>query len=163
MTVEIKELLHSAEKSAVCEDILRQLPDWFGIDAAIMDYVEQSKNLIFYAAFDNHKPIGFVSIKNHNKYTAEMYVMGILKDYHRQGIGRRLINSCENYCKATKRTFLTVKTLDELRANKSYEKTRLFYLSMGFLPLEVFPLLWGKENPCLFLAKHIDSTIKTLT
>jgi hypothetical protein len=51
--------------------------------------------------------------------------------------------------------FLTVKTLDESRASKSYEKTRLFYLSVGFKPLEVFPLLWDKDNPCLFMAKSI--------
>ena len=23
------------------------------------------------------------------------------------------------------------------------------------MPLEVFPLLWDEENPCLFMAKHI--------
>jgi hypothetical protein len=51
--------------------------------------------------------------------------------------------------------FLTVKTLDESRESKSYEKTRKFYLSVGFLPLEVFPLLWDENNPCLFMAKSI--------
>ena len=33
---------------------------------------------------------------------------------------------------------------------------RQFYSSLGFLPLEEFPELWGKENPCLMLVKVIQ-------
>ena len=47
--------------------------------------------------------------------------------------------------------------LDESRESKSYEKTRLFYLAMGFKPLEVFKTLWDEDNPCLFMVKHIQS------
>lgn len=36
-----------------------------------------------------------------------------------------------------------------------YEKTRLFYLSLGFLPLEDFPDLWGEDTPCFQLIKKI--------
>jgi len=51
--------------------------------------------------------------------------------------------------------YLTVKTLDESSQSKSYDKTRLFYLYMGFKPLEVLPFFWDKDNPCLFLVKSI--------
>jgi ribosomal protein S18 acetylase RimI-like enzyme len=142
-------------KSIICNDILRALPNWFGNEAAIVDYTEQVQAMPFYAAFDNNKAIGFVALKMHNQYTAEVCVMGILKEYHRQGIGKTLISYCETYCIESKREYLTVKTLDESRASKSYEKTRLFYLSVGFKPLEVFPLYWDKDNPCLFMVKHI--------
>lgn len=108
----------------------------------------------FCSAFINEKTVGFVAIKEHNLYTAEVYVMGVLTDYHMQGIGKGLIRWCEDYCFANEKEFLTVKTLDESRTSKSYEKTRLFYLGVGFKPLEVFPLLWDKDNPCLFLAKY---------
>ena len=81
--------------------------------------------------------------------------MGILPEYHHKGIGRALIASCEAYCADKGNEFLTVKTLDESREDEGYEKTRLFYLSMGFKPLEVFPLLWDESNPCLFMAKHL--------
>lgn len=30
------------------------------------------------------------------------------------------------------------------------------YYACGFRPLEVFPLIWGKDNPCLFMAKGIN-------
>ncbi|MCL1882150.1 MAG: hypothetical protein FWF81_00130 [Defluviitaleaceae bacterium] len=75
-------------------------------------------------------------------------------------IGKRLIAQCEQFCAENKIEFLTVKTLDESRESESYRKTRLFYLSVGFKPLEVFPLFWDKDNPCLFMAKYISTEQK---
>ena len=152
---EIREIFDPNDKSGICNAILRALPSWFGNEPAIVDYSEKVKNMPFYVAYDKNKPIGFVAIKVHNPYTAEVYVMGILKEYHRQGIGKRLIEQCEAYCKKNMIEFLTVKTLDESAESESYDKTRLFYQSVGFRPLEVFPLLWDKDNPCLFMAKYI--------
>jgi GNAT superfamily N-acetyltransferase len=152
---EIREVLEIDEKSHICNDILRSLPEWFGIEASIVDYVEQVRELPFYAVFDGVKPIGFVAIKIHSEFTAEVCVMGVLREYHRMGVGKRLINCCEEYCRLKHFEFLTVKTLSESAQSKSYDKTRQFYLSMGFRPLEVFPLLWDEHNPCLFMAKHL--------
>jgi ribosomal protein S18 acetylase RimI-like enzyme len=109
----------------------------------------------FYAAYDNGKPVGFAAIKVHNPFTSEISVMGVLSEYHRRGIGKELIEFCVKYCVKNKMEFLTVKTLDSSRESKSYEKTRLFYQAMGFKPLEVFPLLWDENNPCLLLAMSI--------
>jgi GNAT superfamily N-acetyltransferase len=114
------------------------------------------RSIPFIAAFDDGRPIGFVAIKIHNSYTVEVYVMGILSEYHRQGVGAKLIEFCENYCAINSIEFLTVKTLDESGESESYRRTRLFYLKMGFRPLEVFPFHWDEDNPCLFMAKSID-------
>jgi GNAT superfamily N-acetyltransferase len=143
----------------ICNDILRDLPSWFGIEDSIVDYVKQVKLMPFYAVFDNDHPIGFVAIKDHNAYTAEICVMGVLKEYHRHGIGKQLVNACVEYCLYNNIEFLTVKTLDESRESESYRKTRLFYQSLGFKPLEVFPLLWDEDNPCLFMVKCIDNNL----
>ena len=153
--IDIKEVTLPGEKSHICNLVLRALPDWFGIESAIVDYVNDVRPMPFYAAFDDGGPVGFVAIKRHNQHTAEVYVMGILQDFHRMGIGTKLIALCEDYCRKNKMTFLTVKTLDESRADEGYAKTRQFYLSVGFKPLEVFPLLWDASNPCLFMAKYI--------
>lgn len=153
--IEIKEILMPEEKSNICNGILRALPNWFGVEASIVDYVQEAKTLPFYAAFDNGRVVGFVAIKIHNPFTSEVCVMGVSKEYHRMGVGRTLIECCVDYCRQNKMEFLTVKTLDESRESKSYERTRLFYRAAGFKPLEVFPLLWGESNPCLFLVKHI--------
>ena len=153
--MEIKEISNPKDKFVVCNDILRALPSWFGIEESIVDYVKAVEALPFYAAYISEKPVGFIAIKVHNDYTAEVYVMGVLQAYHRQGIGRKLITDCEDYCKSNKFEFLTVKTLDESRECEDYAKTRSFYLGMGFKPLEVFPLLWDESNPCLFMAKYV--------
>ena len=153
--IRIIEVFEPDEKSRICDEILRALPDWFGIEASIVDYIEQVKAMLFYAAFSDNKTIGFAAIKNHNPFTSEIYVMGLLEEYHRQRIGRRLIETCEEYCRENRMEFLTVKTLDASRENESYERTRLFYQAVGFRPLEVFPLLWDEYNPCLFMAKRV--------
>ena len=157
MSAELNEVFDQEIKSRICNDILRALPDWFGNEAAIIDYSNKVKDMSFCSAFADERPVGFAAIKDHNPYTAEVCVMGILSGYHRRGIGKKLICWCEEYCLENKQEFLTVKTLDGSRESKSYEKTRLFYFALGFKPLEVFPYYWDKDNPCLFLAKHISA------
>ena len=109
----------------------------------------------FYGAFDNDEPVGFVAIKVHNPHTADVYVIGVLESHHGKGIGRRLIDVCENFCRVHGMTFLTVKTLADTHPDPFYANTRMFYETMGFKPLEIFPLHWGEDNPCLLMAKHI--------
>jgi ribosomal protein S18 acetylase RimI-like enzyme len=152
--MKIEEVFDPNTKSLICSRILRALPDWFAIEKSIIDYTEEVRDLKLYAAFDNTNPIGFVAVKIHNEFTAEIIVMGIMNDFHRRGIGASLIACVERFCVAKGLQYLTVKTLDASAVNEPYERTRKFYKSLGFVPLEVFPLYWDKENPCLFLAKH---------
>jgi len=153
--VELKEVISSDDKSSICNGILRALPEWFGIEGAIVGYTEQVRKLPFYAAYDNSRPVGFIALKVHNPFAAEVCVMGILEEYHRSGIGKKLVALCEEHCMERDIEFLTVKTLDGSAESKGYERTRLFYLSVGFKPLEVFPLLWDENNPCLYMAKTL--------
>ena len=151
----IREILDPNEKSVVCDRILRALPDWFGIEEGVADYVQSVRTMLFFTAYIDDAPAGFIALKKHNPYTSEVYVMGILPQYHRQGIGRKLIAHCEAVCREEQQSFLTVKTLDSSREDVSYAKTRAFYEAIGFVPLEVFPTLWDESNPCLFLAKYL--------
>ena len=155
--IHIVEVAGPDEKSGICNDVLRALPSWFGIESSIVDYVADTRPMPFFAVYDDGRAIGFAAIKRHNPYTAEVYVMGILEAYHRQGLGRKLIALCLQYCTDNKIEFLTVKTLDASGNSESYDKTRSFYLSAGFRPLEVFPLHWDESNPCLFMAMHVPS------
>ena len=156
MLAEIREVCDPERKSEICNSLLRALPNWFGIEEAIVDYVKKVKDMLFYSACIDDRVVGFAALARHTPHSAEICVMGILESYHRQGIGKEFVRRCEEYCLSSGREFLTVKTLDESRESRSYEKTRLFYLGAGFKPLEVFPLLWGEDNPCLFMAKYIN-------
>jgi len=158
--IEIKEIHNAEEKSAICNSILRALPDWFGLEASIVDYVKQVASLPFVAAYDGDAAIGFVALKPHTQFASEVYVMGILAEYHRRGIGKQLIAACEGLCRKNKVDFLMVKTLAESRESKHYEKTRHFYLAQGFKPLEVFPTVWGEDNPCLLMIKCVLAMVE---
>lgn len=89
-------------------------------------------------------------------YTADIYNLGVLREYHRIGIGHQLPDACIRYCKETNRKFLTVKTLDESAIYEPYNGTRAFYKKEGFYPLEVLTTFWDEENPCLFMVRVIS-------
>ena len=143
-------------KSEICEKILRSLPQWFGIESAILDYIKDVQQMPMIVAKDDSGVIGFLALNRHNKHTAEVHVMGILPQFHRQKIGQQLILHAERYLHQEGYQYLTVKTLSESRPNEEYDRTRKFYLRVGFLPVEEFKTLWGEHNPCLFMVKNIS-------
>jgi N-acetylglutamate synthase-like GNAT family acetyltransferase len=111
-----------------CEKILRNLPDWFGIEEAIVNYKNEINQLpTFIAQTKTQKTIGFISLKVHFSEAAEIYVMGINPEFHRRGIGERLVLTAQSYCKSQSIRFLQVKTLSPGRESKAYNLTRNFY------------------------------------
>lgn len=151
----IKKVSDNELKGEITNNILRKLPEWFGIEDSIVEYVNETKNTDLYVAYDSNSPIGFISIKSNNKYTSEIYVMGILKQYHNQGIGKKLVHKCEEVLEMNGYKFLMVKTLSKSHPDEHYKKTREFYSKVGFYPLEEIKEIWGKENPCLIMVKEV--------
>jgi ribosomal protein S18 acetylase RimI-like enzyme len=152
--MKIIQLFDPKEKSEVCEKILRSLPQWFGIESAIIDYIKDVQAMEIWVAIDSDV-VGFISLNKHNKHTAEIHVMGLLPEYHGKKIGSELIQSAEESLNSQGFKFLTVKTLSENRPDENYDKTRKFYLNYGFIPVEEFKTLWGEHNPCLMMAKAL--------
>jgi ribosomal protein S18 acetylase RimI-like enzyme len=142
-------------KAKLCEPILRSLPDWFGIETALVHYATEINNLPTLLAFENEQVIGFLSLKQHNPYSAEVYVMGILSQAHRKGIGRALINQGQEWLRNRNVEYLQVKTLGPSDPDESYAKTRAFYEAMGFRPIEEFKQIWDENNPCLVMVKKL--------
>jgi len=147
--------LSADQKHTICLDILHSLSSWFGNKAAVLDYAQQCRTLPVFAAFLEEEAIGFVALKSHNEFTSEICVMGVKPTHHGQGVGRALLVACEEICHANGTRYLTVKTLADTHPSKSYAKTRAFYRAVGFLPLEIFPLYWDKDSPCLVMAKYL--------
>ena len=145
------------EKGRICDSVLRSLPEWFGIEEAILEYVQGVANTLFLVAQIGSIPVGFLSIQDHNAYTSEIYVMGIFEEVHGRGLGRMLLKAAEDFLYMTNKKFLMVKTLGDSRPNQAYRKTKLFYKAMGFFPLEESTAIWGSENPCLIMIKPLFS------
>ncbi|MBM3326391.1 MAG: GNAT family N-acetyltransferase [Calditrichaeota bacterium] len=142
-------------RAADCEPILRAIPEWFGIESSILNYLKRIDVLPTFLALDSEKPIGFLTVERYGVHSAEMLVMGVYKEYHRQGIGRRLVKTAEEYLLALGVEYIQVKTLSDSHPDLNYTKTREFYYALGFRKLEEFPTLWGAASPCLQLIKKL--------
>jgi ribosomal protein S18 acetylase RimI-like enzyme len=154
--IEMVEVHEAVEKQNICNDILRELPEWFGIESAIVKYSNEVADQLFIVARENGNNIGFISVKKHYDKSAEIYVMGIVTSHHRRGIGKRLISIVKERLGEQQVKYLTVKTLSESAQSKPYDQSRSFYISQGFEPLEEFKTLWDEGNPCLYMIMTIS-------
>ena len=145
--MQIKIIVSDADKEIIARTILESLPDWFGIPEATEEYIADSKGRPFFCAYADDTPIGFLYLKETGRHTVELAVMGVLKEFHRQGVGRRLFMEAKNEAKRLGYSFIQVKTVQMGRYDV-YDDTNRFYLSLGFKELEVFPTLWDECNPC---------------
>mgnify|MGYP001039755345 FL=1 len=135
------------ERQHIARGILEALPDWFGIPEARENYIKESEEQFFFAAFSEEEWVGFLCLKETGKATVELAVMGVRKEYHRMGIGRALFLAAKKYALEKGYSFLQVKTV-QMGRYEDYDRTNLFYLSLGFQEFEVFPTLWDEWNPC---------------
>jgi GNAT superfamily N-acetyltransferase len=143
------------KQSSICIPILRALPDWFGIEEAILNYAREIEHLPTFLAKTDGGVLGFLSLKKHNLFSAEIYVMAVRPDDHRDGIGRALVESADSYARGLGVEYMQVKTLGPSRPNEEYARTRAFYEAMGFRPMEEFTRIWDEFNPCLIMIKSL--------
>jgi N-acetylglutamate synthase-like GNAT family acetyltransferase len=139
----------------IAKNILSDLPEWFGIPEALDEYVEHAQNHQMIVAEMNSEIVGFLSFYKLDEQSVEIDSMGVLKTFHRRGVGTKLIELLENFCKENHVEMIEVKTLDESHPDKNYAKTRKFYAKCGFEKVRVTDE-WGEENPCLVLHKNIS-------
>lgn len=143
------------DRGEIARKILNALPEWFGIPTSVDAYVAGAKSCQMVVYRDTSTSIGFLSLKRQTSAACEAYVLGVLPDLHRRGVGRALFAAAEAHLISEGYRYLTVKTLSADRRDPNYEKTRKFYESIGFVPIEVFPDLWGAHNPCLMMIKRL--------
>jgi XTP/dITP diphosphohydrolase len=143
------------DRSAICADILRTLPDWFGIEAAREQYAREAADRPMLVARNGTEIVGFLTMTRHAPGAWEIHAMGIRPDRHRQGIGRLLLAAAEARLQQQRAEFLSVKTLSARCDYEPYERTRRFYRAMGFRPLMELPTLWSPEDPCLVMVKPL--------
>jgi GNAT superfamily N-acetyltransferase len=147
----VVEVVDPGERSRLCESVLRALPDWFGIEEAIVDYIADIGSLTTFAVDGD----AFLALKLHAPEAAEVYVMGVRPERHGQGLGTSLVEAAESHLRARGVQFLQVKTLGPSHPDEHYARTRRFYEGRGFAPLEELHGLWGEANPCLIMVKRL--------
>lgn len=158
----VLEITQDELKQKITKDILSELPQWFGTEDAVNVYVRQCTGMPFFAYSLDDRYVGFIFLKLHNSFSAEICAMGVIEDYRRNGIGGALMNKTLEYCLNNNIEFLQVKTLDDSYPDYYFKITRDFYTAMGFRPLECIPALWDEENPCLIMILHVASQIQRI-
>lgn len=135
------------EKERICREILEALPDWFGNPESVEEYATGCRELPLWADMEEGMAGGFIAFKPTGPKAGEIYVMGVRRESHRRGVGRRLFEALYAFAGREGFRFLTVKTV-QMGRYLDYDGTNLFYQSLGFTELECFPGLWDEANPC---------------
>jgi ribosomal protein S18 acetylase RimI-like enzyme len=139
------------------DGLLRGLPEWFGIEASIVDYVESARSLPSFAARVEGEVVGVCVVRHHNPLASEIEVLAIRRDHHRRGVGLALMAAVEQDLQRRGAMLLQVKTRGPSAPSPEYERTRAFYEAMGFIPLEERHDIWGPQDPCLIMVKPLGS------
>lgn len=136
--------------AALAERILRALPQWFGVEPALLAYAADAQVLPNLVAMADGIPVGFVNLRQHNAVTLEINCIAVVPAHHGQGIGTALVNAAADWWSGRGGKLLQVKTIGPSRLDLNYARTRAFYVARGFLPVEEFMQVWP-GYPCLLL------------
>lgn len=79
--VTIKEIKDKDLKGKITVDVMGSLPEWFNPPESITEKAVIHRDFPFFAAYENDVCIGFAALKIHNKYTADIYNIGVLREY----------------------------------------------------------------------------------
>ena len=143
----IEQIQDAALKKTISRNVLEALRDWFEVDESREKYILDCAGWIFLAAKEEDQYVGFLCLKETGRETVELAVMGVLREYHRKGLGRALFEEAKKTAKEKGYSFMQVKTVKE-GMYADYDITNRFYQSLGFKEFEVIEEIWGKDNPC---------------
>jgi GNAT superfamily N-acetyltransferase len=141
----------------LCQEILAALPTWFGLPDSVADYVAVADANPTVVATLERRDVGLLTLVVHTPYAAEVYVMGVHPEHHRQGAGAAMLATAETWLAGRDIEYLQVKTLSPRHPDPGYAKTRAFYHDRGFRPLQEFPELWSPDQPALQLVKTVPA------
>ena len=149
------------ERRKISRSILESLTDWFEVEESREQYIKESADQPFWASVDGDVYEGFLCLKETGRTTMELAVMGVRKECHRKGIGRRLFAAAKDYASMHGYEFIQVKTVKS-GVYEDYDITNRFYLSLGFRELEVLADYWDEANPCQIYVMSLKSAINTI-
>ena len=145
------------ERASDCEAVLRSLPKWFGIEHALVMYVEDTTKLPTFAMEQDGQIAGFLTLREHFPAAWEVHCMAVRAEARGKRIGSKLLAHSEHWLRQRNVRFLQVKTVAATSKSVEYAETRKFYEAMGFAPLEIFPELWDPWNPALQCIKSLGA------
>lgn len=138
--------------------VLNALPDYFHFESAINNYCEIAKDIHYttYAAvMKNGEKAGFATLVMNSETTAEIWIMGVLPEFHRQGVGSALLETVHEECRKSGRQYIMVRTIGPRENDPFYLKTLTFYRKNGYEMLAEFDDIW-QDFSCAMMLKKIS-------
>ena len=146
----------------LCRKITADLPEYFGLPEVNEHYAIGVRSRSNLAAKAGEEYVGLISIDFPYPENANIYWMGILRQYHRTGIGKILSYEAFKQAKNRGAKTISVETLSPEEADENYLKTYRFYKSLGFAPL--FNLKpEGYEWNMVYMLKSLDDLCENRT
>lgn len=152
--------IDSRRDPPLVERVLRSLPEWFGIDEAIHQYVRDAADPAYESltAWAGDRCIGVALISRHYPEAGELHLIAVDAAHRQVGVGRQLVERAAFDLVDTGAQLFSVHTVRPSYPDTGYAQTRGFYRSMGFLPLEEHRGLdW--TGPTLILVKPLRTDV----
>ncbi|MFY7916226.1 MAG: GNAT family N-acetyltransferase [Rubrivivax sp.] len=137
--------------------ILRSLPQWFGIEASLQEYLADSRRFHTFLA-EAPEPIGFLTSRQHFPGSWQVHCVALHAAHRGQGVVHHMRRAVERWLLGQSAQVLQVKRLAAEHPSPEYAETRRFYEAMGYAPLEVSPTLRGPRLPVLQLVKRLSES-----
>jgi GNAT superfamily N-acetyltransferase len=134
-------------------EIAKTLPEWFtagGIKQMSIDFRFQHG----FVALNGSRIVGFLTFFV-NESIAQIGWMGVLSEFHNQGIGKKLIDRLILKLKKVGIQELRVSTLGDSVEYEPYARTRTFYRRIGFKDLQRIKQNNPEWPELLILVKNI--------
>ena len=128
----IAEVETSRERTALVARVLDALPGWFGRTDAKARYVAAAAGHTTFAATENGRQVGVLTLADATPDAAEIDVMGVLPEAQGRRHGTRLIAAAEGWARAHGKSVLSVRTVSARHEDEFYARTRAFYRRTGF-------------------------------
>ncbi len=140
---------------SLCRTITQDLPEYFGLPEANVHYESGVKTRTNFAAKNGDGYIGLISIDFPYPNNANVYWMAVRPNFHRQSVGRQLIETACHFAKVQGAKTITVETLSPSESDENYLKTYQFYQSVGFNALfDLKPA--GYEWNMVYMVKQLE-------
>ena len=129
LTVELVEIKGDLA-AELCRVITANLPEYFGIEESNEQYYAGVKTCTNFAVKLASNYIGLISINFLYPNNANIYWLGVIKDYQKQGIGKKLIQVATDFVLNKNAQTITVETLAATENDQNYLKKLMIFTKL---------------------------------